>query len=92
MQIEVLTEELGTITGFRMEWSDKAKNPPNPSMVFDIARDDVIPLAEFLAGRSVLVSDSSKYDANFGNLYLLSLDDQDPSVFTDDAFFEHFRK
>ena len=91
MKIEIIVGELGLVQGFRMNWKPWAKHRPDPRFVFEIYKSDVIPLANFLAGRPVILGDENRHDAQFGHrLFLIALDLANPEVFKDRNYFGHF--
>lgn len=91
MKIELFLDNFGLVNGFRMNWKQWAKTKPNPRLVFEIRRSDVIPLTHFLAGRPVALGTESKHDAKFGHrLFLTALDLANPQALKDTAFLKHF--
>lgn len=72
-----------------MNWKPWAKTRPNPELVFEISRRDVIPLAEFLAGRPVVLGNETRHDAKFGHrLHLVALDLANPEALRDKSYFQ----
>jgi len=56
MLIEIFTNDMGLITGFREGWTSKAKNPPNPNMVFELYSIDYDRFIEKISNNPCLIS------------------------------------
>ena len=77
--IELFLDHLWVVSSFRHSWSRGCKNPPNPNFTFQIYKKDLKKLIKLL-GHVVVLGTSNDYQFVSGNLYLKTIDSQNPET------------